>query len=244
MAACSEPPKLKSLHLVTSPLTTSLVSETPKPSPPRWNSSQVPQGTKSQRRWGEGWGGGYEAGCSFTSRRPGTHRREVGRAGTTRALRASSKQVSCRPASGSRPPPGSASGHRARGEGQGHLWPESASARSAGGGALPAPSHPRADPLVTQPGTGARGPRRPRRGQREARPHCRTRELGPLPAPARVRLPGVGSVGPVRRCRDRRGADPQHSGGEWAPALPASAPGPAGVAVPPTLPGPGQGETF
>lgn len=53
---------------------------------------------------------------SYTLRCPGTSRGEVGGAGSDpRAPRLPSclQRVSCRPASGSRPPPGSASGHKA-----------------------------------------------------------------------------------------------------------------------------------
>lgn len=97
--------------------------------------------------------------------------REVSRAETTRVLRASLPQVSCRPTSGSRPPLGSASGHKALGA----LWAARASGSPAAGPsrapgpsagrALSAPSHPRATRRVTQPGIGARGP-----GPSRARP--------------------------------------------------------------------------
>lgn len=92
---------------------------------------------------------------------------EVSRTETTRLFRASRPQVSCRPASGWRPL-GSASDHKAlgalraaRASGSPAAGPSRTPGLSAGR-APSAPSHPRATERVTQPGIGARGPRRPR----------------------------------------------------------------------------------
>lgn len=83
-------------------------------------------------------------------------------------LRASPPQVSCRPASGSRQPLGSASGHKAlgalraaRASGSPAAGPSRVPGPSAGR-APSALSHPRATRRVTQPGIGARGPWPPR----------------------------------------------------------------------------------
>lgn len=198
---------------------------------------------RKQNRWGEGWGAGFERGCSFTLRCPGTSG-EVSGARTTRALRAS-------------PPPRSKSavaphlaralhsalhlltkrsGRRGRRGPPGHLRPGRAQrpARPLAGRAPSAPSHTRAALPVTQPGIGARGPWRPGRvgaGGTARRPDRGAR----LPAPARVRLPRALSVRLVRGFRGplRWGLAPPR--GKSAPALPAvrAAPGPAGVAFPP-----------
>ncbi|XP_017726142.1 PREDICTED: zinc finger protein 36, C3H1 type-like 3 [Rhinopithecus bieti] len=125
-------------------------------------------------------------------------------------LPASSQQVSCRPASGSRPPPGSASAHKAlgapraaRASGSPAAGPSPAlrpPASSLAGRAPSAPSHTRAALPMTQPGIGARGPWRPGRvgaGGTARRPHRGAR----LPAPARVRLPRALSVRLVRGFR-------------------------------------------
>lgn len=160
----------------------------------------------------------------------------------TRAPRlpASSQQVSCRPASGSRPPLGSASAHKALGAPRAARASGSPAAglspapRPPAGRTPSAPSHTRAALPVTQPGIGARGPRRPGRvgaGGTARRPDWGARP----PAPARVCLPRALSVRLVRGFRGplRWGLAPPR--GKSAPALPAvrAAPGPAGVAFPP-----------
>lgn len=179
---------------------------------------------------------------------PGICRGEVNSTGTTRApfCPASSQQVSCRPASGSRPPLGSASGHKALGEPRAARASGSPEAEPSRASCLPAgrapstPSHPRAARPVTQPGIGARGPRRSGRVQAGGTPGDPTRGSRP-PAPARVGLSRALSVHLVHRSKDRRGGDGHHPEGEIGPrpsCRPRAAPGPAGVVFPPAPPPP------
>lgn len=143
-------------------------------------------------------------------------------------LRASPPQVSCRPASGLRPPLGSASGHKALGElraakasGSPAAGPSRVLGPSAGR-APSAPSHPRPTRRVTQPGIGARGPWPPRarpggkhgRATRPRRsPACPPQHVSVCLARGRQPRPPV--LGPLRW-----GLEPPKGGNRPPPFLP------------------------
>lgn len=141
-------------------------------------------------------------------------------------LRASRLQVSCRPASGWRPPLGSASGHKALGTLQAARASGSPAARPsrtpAPSRAPSAPSHPRATEPVTQPGSGARGPRRPRARPGGKHGQATRPKRSPACPPQHVsvylergRPPGPPVLGPLRW-----GLAPPRGGNRPPPFLP------------------------